>query len=599
MIDIISKTIDLVLKPALNYAGEEISAVSLNKLLEYQINSYKYFSKVKTILYRTEPVYIEDVFFDIVINTNSTNVINDRDNGIESPIGFTKSFFRTKRNIIIGIAGSGKSMFMKHCFIKELATRESIPLFIELRKIDFEKYDLLGFIKNSILENEIATSNRILKRILETGKVKILLDGYDEVAGIHRRDLSKDIEKLALTFPATEIILTSRPGVYVEMLSSFSTGTIEPIGIDRAHDFIRKQLINAEDILTNNILQSIDRLPYSEKTFVVSTPLLLSLYILKYQNYSYSTNNITEMYAHVHESLLVSHDSISKVGFVREKLCNISLTKFNNILYCFAASTLFRNEINFSYSSIVEKVELILKRLNTPVLPENFVNDLQICYSIIIKDGIEFRFIHKSLHEYYSAKYIISVLSDEGRKTICKRIGSNIDIAVSKSHLSGKFVNVETLMSITRFLFSSDFYTYYEYIGMDLLEQCSKTLKGRVSTLSGIVNSDYKLGKSEIEYVSHTANVFFCIFSQVEDKSIIQSLTEYMTCYNSLVHKLGNTYESLIIPMETELKNDSDSNILLSGMVSSGIKLIQESEIFFARYDSGSHTLNQIIIDDL
>lgn len=89
--------------------------------VEYIKNAYDKYSKIKTILYRTEPKYIYD-FFEVPFlelgnqksfKVNSVNSVLDISNFV----------------IIQGIGGIGKSTLMKHLFINELERKDLIPVF--------------------------------------------------------------------------------------------------------------------------------------------------------------------------------------------------------------------------------------------------------------------------------------------------------------------------------------------------------------------------------------------------------------------------------------------------------------------------------------
>lgn len=100
---------------------------------KYLTKSYDKYSKIKTILYKTEPQYIYDFFEfpillkkpEILVNTENVNTILDISNFI----------------IIQGTGGIGKSTLLKHLFINELENKDLIPVFIELKDISLIEND--------------------------------------------------------------------------------------------------------------------------------------------------------------------------------------------------------------------------------------------------------------------------------------------------------------------------------------------------------------------------------------------------------------------------------------------------------------------------
>ncbi len=95
---------------------------------KYLKNSYEKYSKVKTILYRTEPKELYNFFeFPMLSKENGKKIDSSDVNNLLDISNFL---------IIQGIGGIGKSTFMKHLFINELRKEDLIPIFIELRDIN-------------------------------------------------------------------------------------------------------------------------------------------------------------------------------------------------------------------------------------------------------------------------------------------------------------------------------------------------------------------------------------------------------------------------------------------------------------------------------
>ena len=85
---------------------------------EYVSNSYKKYSKIKTVLYRTEPKYIYNFFEFPNLVKRQSEVINSKD--IDNLLQISHCL------IVQGTGGIGKSTFMKHLFINELSKQDLI-----------------------------------------------------------------------------------------------------------------------------------------------------------------------------------------------------------------------------------------------------------------------------------------------------------------------------------------------------------------------------------------------------------------------------------------------------------------------------------------
>ena len=141
----------------------------------YLNKSYEKYSKIKTILYKTEPQYIYDFFEcpnllqkpNTHINTQDVNNILDISNFI----------------IIEGTGGIGKSTLLKHLFIDEIKKEDLVPLFIELKDINLIEgnYSILDVIYQKLNNLGSTIKPEYMEYALNSGCFLFLFDGYDEI----------------------------------------------------------------------------------------------------------------------------------------------------------------------------------------------------------------------------------------------------------------------------------------------------------------------------------------------------------------------------------------------------------------------------------
>ena len=127
----------------LNTAGEQQSEIqqSLDEgLLQYTRNWYNKISNVKTFLFNENPVLFEDVYVPLSLRYEKKE--------IELPENVGSIFKINNYISIVGHAGSGKTMLMKHCFLKVLQKSIYIPIIIELRRIDNTHMNLFEYISS-------------------------------------------------------------------------------------------------------------------------------------------------------------------------------------------------------------------------------------------------------------------------------------------------------------------------------------------------------------------------------------------------------------------------------------------------------------------
>ena len=130
-----------------------------------------------------------------IIDTNSVKNIFDKTNYVT----------------IIGDAGSGKSMLVKHLFLNTLETNYAIPLVFDLRDLNKSNISFNQFVKNHIFENELAVNDKILERTLASGIYVFFLDGFDE---LNKDSLDKfiyDLNSFINKYDENKFVITSRP----------------------------------------------------------------------------------------------------------------------------------------------------------------------------------------------------------------------------------------------------------------------------------------------------------------------------------------------------------------------------------------------------
>lgn len=126
---------------------------------------------------------------------------------------------RTRLALITGTAGQGKSVFLRYLCIQDLDLFGRIPIFIELRKID-NTVDLRSLVKTQLnslgLDGDLV--NRAADVMLNSNKIRLFLDGYDELSREHALRTKDEIVNLLNRNPKLQVAVTSRPGVLSQYL---------------------------------------------------------------------------------------------------------------------------------------------------------------------------------------------------------------------------------------------------------------------------------------------------------------------------------------------------------------------------------------------
>ncbi|MBT6684955.1 MAG: NACHT domain-containing protein [Bacteroidetes bacterium] len=369
-------------------------------IIKYIESIRKKFIKTKTFLYRLENVNFYDIYFPITIENKSTkDYLIDN---IEEL--FNKSNFIS----IIGNAGCGKSMLLKHVFLNSIMQIVKIPIVIELRNLNDFDGSFMDYLNNLLSGKKLAPNKKILERILSNGEFLFLLDGYDEIFSDNKNKLTSELIEFIDNYSSNYFFITSRPGANVESLPRFDSYSVNDLNDKQVKDFINLQLKNCGDKeLANKIINVISKPENQDYNSYLSSPLLLSMFIMTFNSYPEIPKSKSKFYWNVYDTLCTKHDSFTKHGgYQHERKTGLQNEDFENILKWFSFISLFKGKYSFDEQYFTQLLKKIKNKLQLKCSIENLKEDLTVAISILMIDDLEYKFPHKSLQEYFSALLI-------------------------------------------------------------------------------------------------------------------------------------------------------------------------------------------------
>lgn len=368
----------------------------------YLKNSYQKYSKIKTILFKTEPQYIYDFFevpyltkkHETQIKADSINVVLDISNFI----------------IIEGTGGIGKSTLLKHFFISAIENKKLIPIFLELKDINTysEPYEVADYLYERLESLNCKLNRDYFDYALQSGCFVFLLDGYDEILTEKRNAFFRKLELFCDKYSNNYYIIASRPFSEFIELQRFTVLTTCPFSKEQAISCIRKMEFDCD--IKTRFVKSLEDGLYEKHQSFASNPLLLSIMLLTFENYAEIPEKLHLFYANAFETLYEKHDA-TKAGYRREIKSNLSFDDFRTVFSYFCFSTYRQGKIEFTRDELTG----ILKKISEKKLAfktNDYIDDLENALCLLYKDGLNYRFAHRSFQEYFSA-FFLKELSDE------------------------------------------------------------------------------------------------------------------------------------------------------------------------------------------
>lgn len=382
----------------------------INLLKTYIKSQNDKISKSKNILFRVSPANFKDIYIPLTIQH-----LNYR-----TSFDFPKNDFEIYKNIIIlGDAGSGKSTFLKHIFLKCEETGYKIPIHFEVRKYDSNF---------STLENTLAReiSPEYYDKVIELfykGSFVFIFDGFDELRPEEATRFIFELQKFIDRCVNSNFVLSSRFTASLEYLPKFYNFKILPLNQNEIQIFINR--LNLEKSYKNNLLESVS----NNKNIGISlgNPLILSIYILMF---SYNSNlpfKKSIFYKRVLDAMFSEHDAISKIGYVRPRMSGLGQEPLEKILYLLGFRGFFLNKYSYTKKELVNELELIRKYETFSFEPEKVFYDLTFTLNLLVQNDDNFSFFHLSFVEFLAAMYI-RFLPLESKKITFEKLQNSIYI---------------------------------------------------------------------------------------------------------------------------------------------------------------------------
>ncbi len=390
-------------------AGREIKQWDTERKIEELWKKIWQVREVKTIWQIDKSVDLGDFYCDshVVVKGNRLKISSLAD-------------FPKKKNLLIqGIAGQGKTIFLRYLCSVELSMGNCIPIFLELRRISRQS-SLNDRIKIAFESLDLDINAELFKDLSGSGKIILFLDAFDEIPDELKVDVLTDMEDLANKHEKLRIIVTSRPDSHIQMSSRFSIVKLDNLRGIEFSTVIKKLSAGEEE--ANALIKHIDTNAPQMRDLLI-TPLIVTLLVVSYKAHHKLPNKMPDFYSKIFETLLQRHDG-SKPGFNRERGCSLEDGQYRRIFDALCIVSKKQGGQFYSFSTMTKLVEEAMKESALVANPERYLKDIVKITCLILRDGEEYRFVHKTVQEFHVATFIVGKPDTWGKEFYQKALES-------------------------------------------------------------------------------------------------------------------------------------------------------------------------------
>ncbi|MBS0502947.1 MAG: hypothetical protein JSS55_03915, partial [Proteobacteria bacterium] len=220
-----------------------------------------------------------------------------------------------------------------------------------------------------------------------------------------REDVFKSIQRISLDFPEIRVIASTRPEIDIRPWEHFTAYKVCGLSLDQAKLLISK--IDYPENLKKEFSDLLNTQFYKKHETFLSVPLLCTLMLLTFNEYHEIPSRVTVFYEQAFETLFRKHDTSKEGFFKRTFSSNLSSDRFRTLFSAFCYRTLAFNQVSFSDDSLRNHLRKSAEICEIDVNIDDYASDLVSSICMLMRDGLNLHFIHRSFQDYFAALYIL------------------------------------------------------------------------------------------------------------------------------------------------------------------------------------------------
>ena len=374
---------------------------------EYLERIYEKYSCINVLAIPNSQFLLKDIYVTQTLvkcnrfeSEDDTTIIN------RLPTELIKKY---KKLLITDTAGMGKSTIMKYMFIDLIdngINDVGIPIFIELNRLNKNRSVLIE-IQEEMDSLSQKFDSDLLFKLIQTGGFIFFLDGYDEISIADRSEVTKDIHSfISKAGTKNYYILSSRPEDSLASFGDFQSFKIQPLAKKEAFELLTKYDISNHKKISEELIRELKTGKYNSIDEYLVNPLLVSLLYIAFNYKAEIPLKKHQFYRQVYDALFNSH-KLAQGQKPHEKRSGLDIDDFNQVLRYVGYECLISIGVQFDKDTILNSIKRARDFCGNLKFGESdFLKDLMTSVPLFSKDGTEYKWSHKSLMEYFAARFI-------------------------------------------------------------------------------------------------------------------------------------------------------------------------------------------------
>ncbi|HFV9221571.1 TPA: NACHT domain-containing NTPase [Enterobacter roggenkampii] len=373
----------------------------LLEILKFKKNYLEYCEKilqVKTLVSSDRVFHIDDIYVNVDLLPSGSQ--------LRIPITDSTTLDNDKALLIKGLAGQGKSTLLRKLLSNNAKRFHRLPIFYELKNYTGGRIE--QEITISLNNAGVKIKEHALSKLLLDSNVKVYLDAFDETKPEFRNQLLDQIRRLVNSFKC-HVICTSRPDTEIDTLSEFETYSVCELTEQQIFGIIKNTASDNEK--SSELCEALTHSPlHSKQDSILKSPILVVLFCISYNLGEQIPTTLSQFYSNIFDTVFHRHDNIKgKVN--RQRHWNDNRRIYRDLFNCLCFISLRSGAISFKKDILTGFVSHSLTHVGEDNnIADKIAMELSTITNLIIEDGFnEYRYVHKSIQEFFAASFILSL----------------------------------------------------------------------------------------------------------------------------------------------------------------------------------------------